>query len=97
MNNDYKTIGLYEHNAESYSKVNESFKDENIVGIVHATGTGKSYNALQLAFDNKDKKLLQTLRKPRKSLTKQGKKAIYVYRRLRRTKNIDFVKRRSSE
>lgn len=58
MNNDYKTIGLYEHNAESYSKINKAFKDENIVGIVHATGTGKSYNALQLAFDNKDKKII---------------------------------------
>ena len=58
MNNNYKTIGLYEHNAESYSKVSEAFKDENTVGIVHATGTGKSYNALQLAFDNKDKKII---------------------------------------
>ena len=57
MNNDY-TIALYEHNAESYTKVNEAFKEENIVGIVHATGTGKSYNALQLAFDNKDKKII---------------------------------------
>ena len=58
MNSDYNTIGLYEHNTESYTKVNEAYKEENIVGIVHATGTGKSYNALQLAFDNKDKKII---------------------------------------
>ena len=29
-----------------------------VVGIIHATGTGKSYNALQLAYDNKDKKIV---------------------------------------
>ena len=29
-----------------------------MVGIVHATGTGKSYNALQLSYDNKDKKII---------------------------------------
>ena len=29
-----------------------------VVGIVHATGTGKSYNALDLAYENKDKKIV---------------------------------------
>lgn len=58
MNNEYSTIGLYDHNAESYKKVSEAFEKEDVVAIVHATGTGKSYNALQLAYDNKDKKII---------------------------------------
>ena len=56
--NEFDKVGLYEHNAESYRKVREAFKENNVVGIVHATGTGKSYNALQLAYDNKDLKTL---------------------------------------
>ncbi len=55
---NYNLLGLYNHNIESYEKIVESFEKENIVGIVHATGTGKSYNALQLALDNKDKKMI---------------------------------------
>ena len=58
-NNEYTTIGLYDHNADSYRKVKAAFDSgEKVVGIVHATGTGKSFNALQLAYDNKDKKIL---------------------------------------
>ena len=56
--NEFNVVGLYDHNAESYRKVREAFKENNVVGIVHATGTGKSYNALQLAYDNKDLKTL---------------------------------------
>ena len=55
---NYNLLGLYDHNIESYEKIVESFEKENIVGIVHATGTGKSYNVLQLALDNKDKKII---------------------------------------
>ncbi len=58
-NNEYTTIGLYDHNADSYNMVKAGYESgEDIVGIVHATGTGKSYNALQLAYDNKDKKIV---------------------------------------
>lgn len=58
-NNKYTTIGLYDHNADSYNQVKSSFESGNdVVAIVHATGTGKSYIALQLAYDNKDKKIL---------------------------------------
>ena len=58
-NNEFQTIGLYEHNADSYRKVKTAFETgENVVGIVHATGTGKSYNALQLAYDNKNQKIV---------------------------------------
>ena len=56
--NDYSVLGLYEHNVVSYEKIKEGFQNGNIVSIVHATGTGKSYNALQLAYDNKDKKIV---------------------------------------
>ena len=55
---NYNLLGLYNHNIESYEKIVKAFEKENIVGIVHATGTGKSYNAMQLALDNKDKKII---------------------------------------
>ena len=55
---NYNLLRLYDHNIESYEKIVKAFAKENIVGIVHATGTGKSYNALQLALDNKDKKII---------------------------------------
>ena len=59
MNNEeFQTVGLYEHNGASYKKVREAYNKENVVGIVHATGTGKTYIALQLAYDNKDKKIV---------------------------------------
>ena len=58
-NNEFQAVGLYNHNADSYRIVKSVFESgEDIVGIVHATGTGKSYNALQLAYDNKDKKIV---------------------------------------
>ena len=59
INDEFNIVGLYEHNADSYRKVREAFDSgEDRVSIVHATGTGKSFNALQLAFDNKDKKIV---------------------------------------
>ena len=56
---EFPVVGLYEHNAHSYKKVKAAFETgERVVGIVHATGTGKTYNALQLIIDNKDKKIV---------------------------------------
>jgi len=56
---DYSKVGLYKHNIVSYEKIKKAFESgQKIVGIVHATGTGKTYNALQLAYDNQDKKTL---------------------------------------
>lgn len=52
-----KEIGLYGHNLRSYQKIKEAFKNQNIVGIIHATGTGKTYNAFQIILDNQDKKI----------------------------------------
>lgn len=52
-------LGLYKHNQESYKKVKAAYDSgEKVVGILHATGTGKTYNALQLAYDNPDKEII---------------------------------------
>lgn len=57
--NEYKIVGLYDHNADSYNMVKAAYESgEDVVGIVHATGTGKTYNALQLAYDNRGKKIV---------------------------------------
>ncbi len=55
---NYERLGLYDHNIRSYEKIKQQLKKDNIAAIVHATGTGKSFNALQLALDNKDKKII---------------------------------------
>ncbi len=55
---NYEAVGLYEHNARSYEKVKKAYETEDVVGIVHATGTGKSFNALQLAYDNSEKEIV---------------------------------------
>ncbi len=58
-NNEFNIVGLYDHNADSYQKIKSAFENgEDIVGIIQATGTGKSYIALQLAYDNKDKAIV---------------------------------------
>lgn len=44
------------------------------MGIVHATGTGKSYNALELAYENKDKKILYVV--PSNGIIEHVKKII---------------------
>ena len=48
---------LRKHNLKAYMKVVKEFEKSNRVGIVHATGTGKSFIALQLMYDNSDKKI----------------------------------------
>ena len=54
-----KELNLYKHNKKTYQKIHEAYsKGEKIVGIVQATGTGKSYNGLQLTLDNPDKKVI---------------------------------------
>ena len=73
--NEFQKIGLYDHNAASYLKIKSAFSNgEDIVGIVHATGTGKSYNALQLAYDNKDKKIIYVV--PSNAIIEHIKKII---------------------
>ena len=58
MNNKYTTVGLYDHNADGYDLVKEAFTLEDIVAILRATGTGKTFIALQLVYDNPNKKIV---------------------------------------
>ena len=52
-------LDLYEHNIETFEKVKNTFKNgESRVAILQATGTGKSYVSLRLAYEYKDKKVL---------------------------------------
>lgn len=72
--NNYDKLGLYPHNIESYEKIEEQLHKDHIAAIVHATGTGKSFNALQLALDNKDKKVLYVV--PSSSIMEHEKEII---------------------
>ena len=52
-------LNLHSHNKVSYNKIKKSFSDgERFAAIVHATGTGKNYNFLQLVLDNPNKKFV---------------------------------------
>ena len=54
MNN---ILNLYEHNIEAFNRVLNAYNyGEDKVAILQATGTGKSYVALRLAYEYKDKK-----------------------------------------
>ena len=54
-----KGLELYKYNEEAYRKIDNAYQsDEDVVGIVHATGTGKSYLALNLAYHNQNKKVV---------------------------------------
>ena len=56
---DNNKLRLYDYNIKSYKKVNNAYlSGENIVGIIQAIETGKTYQTLQLALDNKDKNIL---------------------------------------
>ena len=73
--NEFQKVGLYEHNAESYKKIKRAYeRGQNVAGIVHATGPGKTYNALELAYDNKDKKIIYVV--PSSGITEHIKKII---------------------
>ena len=51
-----KGLELYKHNEAAYRKIDNTYQSgEDVVGIVHATGTGKSYLALNLAYHNRNK------------------------------------------
>ena len=52
-------LDLHPHNVDSYNAIKNAFSSGmDIVSIVHATGTGKTFNALQLILDNPDKKFV---------------------------------------
>ena len=86
-------LGLFKHNIESYKKIKEAYqRGEKVVGILHATGTGKTYNALQLAYDNPSKKILYVT--PYKSIIEHVNELIKENPELdyeRDFKNVQFV------
>lgn len=80
---EFSKVGLYPHNAKAYRAVREAFDNgKRVVGIVQGTGTGKTYNALQLAYDNKDKKILFVV--PNISIVEHIKETI------NKNENLDF-------
>ena len=55
----YDVLGMHKHNIDSYEAIKDTFlSGENFAAIVHATGTGKTFNALQLMLENPDKKFV---------------------------------------
>ena len=55
--NNFEKLNLYPHNIEASKKVKKQYDDgAKIVSIIHATGTGKSYNALYLALEYQNEK-----------------------------------------
>lgn len=55
----YDVLGMLKHNIDSYEAIKDTFlSGENFAAIVHATGTGKTFNALQLMLENPDKKFV---------------------------------------
>ena len=68
-------LNLYPHNKDSSKRIIDAFNNgENVVGIVHATGTGKTFNALSLCLKNKDKKIVYLV--PSKAVSEHIKKVI---------------------
>ena len=56
--NTYEMLGLYPHNIRTCEKVREAYESgQDIVSIIKATGTGKSYIGLNLALEHKDEKI----------------------------------------
>lgn len=51
-------IKLLPHNEESYEKLKEHFKANNVGAVIQPTGTGKSYIMAKLIEDNADKSFL---------------------------------------
>lgn len=50
--------GLQKHQHQAYSAVTKAFETDNSAAVVIPTGCGKSFIALQLMQDNKDKNIL---------------------------------------
>ena len=77
----YDVLKLLPHNITSYEKIINAYQlGELFVAIVHATGTGKTYNALQLILDNPDKKFVYVT--PYNSIIEHIKKIIEDIRKI---------------
>lgn len=51
-------VHLLPHNEEAFIKLKNCLKDNQLVAINHATGTGKSFIILKYLYENKDKRIL---------------------------------------
>ena len=51
-------LGLQKHQQDAYKKVQNAYENGNKASVVIPTGCGKSFIALQLMVDNKDKNIL---------------------------------------
>lgn len=51
------TINLEEHNIKTYEVIQKSLKEKNHIGVVQATGTGKSYIIAKTIVDDDFKKV----------------------------------------
>ncbi len=51
-------LGLQKHQQDAYQSVQEAYETKNKASVVIPTGCGKSFIALQLMVDNKDKRIL---------------------------------------
>ncbi|MBQ7140237.1 MAG: DEAD/DEAH box helicase family protein [Bacilli bacterium] len=60
---------LNEHNITPYINITKMFENNDRVCIEHATGTGKSFLALQLIYDNPEKQILYLI--PKKGIGNQ--------------------------
>lgn len=55
---DSNKINLLPHNEEAFIKLKKCLEDNQLVGINHATGTGKSFIILKYLYENRDKRIL---------------------------------------
>ena len=51
-------LGLQKHQQDAYKSVQKAYENGNKASVVIPTGCGKSFIALQLMADNKDKNIL---------------------------------------
>lgn len=54
----YMAVVLYKHNKETYENIISAFEDNNKVGVVQPTGTGKSFLILKWLEDNTDDRFI---------------------------------------
>ena len=85
-------IGLYRHNAEAYEMVKAGFEKSDRTCIVHATGTGKSFIALQLMYDfikeNPDRQIVYLT--PLNGIKEQVKEHIDAIEKQNLERGIEF-------
>ena len=89
MKEQNNPLQLYEHNLEAYKKIKSAFESgQKTIGVVHATGTGKTYLALQFAYEHQDKKIIWLV--PSVSILEHIQKIIKDLNLEKEFSNIEF-------